>query len=280
MRTRYLDDLDGRPGFFNMAADDMLAGKLPDDEFDAALRFYTWDPPAVSLGCHQTIDAVDIKACSRMGWDVVYRSTGGRALLHLNDLSYSIIIPSCGDSYQLFHRLYEGVGRAIKAVLNELGMDAAITKPSDKYHTDLRRLRAGLCLDSKVRGEVTVSGKKVAAAAQHVYRDCLLQHGSIMINGDPGAIALVSNLTESEREVMADRLRARASSLDEISGEQIDIYTLTEMLKKHISDIIGLEIFGDSWSEDEIRQIEMQRDGFEILSRRKEDLRVEMNGRQ
>ncbi len=276
MRTRYLDDLGGRPGFFNMAADDMLARKLPDDEFDAALRFYTWDPPAVSLGCHQTIDAIDIKACSRMGWDVVYRSTGGRALLHLNDLSYSIVIPSRGDSYRLFHRLYEGVGRAIEAALNELGMDAAITKPSDKYHTDLQRLRAGLCLDSKVRGEVTVSGKKVAAAAQHVYRDSLLQHGSIMINGDPGAIALASNLTESEREVMADRLRARASSLDEISGKQIDIYTLTETLKKHISGIIGLEVFGSSWTEDEIRRIEMQRDGFEISNHRKEDLRVEV----
>ncbi|NQT34640.1 lipoate--protein ligase family protein [bacterium] len=280
MRTRYLDDLGGRPGFFNMAADDMLAGKLPDDEFHAALRFYTWDPPTVSLGCHQTIDAIDLKACTRIGWDAVYRSTGGRALLHLNDLSYSIIIPSRGDSYRLFRRLYEGVGRAIKAALNELGMDAAITKPSDKYHTDLQRLRAGLCLDSKVRGEVTVSGKKVAAAAQHVYRDCLLQHGSIMINGDPGAIALVSNLTESEREVMADRLRARASSLDEISGRKIDINMLAEIIKKHMSDIIGLEVFADSWTEDEIRQIEMQRDGFEILSHRKEDLRVEMNGRQ
>ena len=259
-----------------MAADDMLARKLPDDEFDAALRFYTWDPPAVSLGCHQTIDAVDIKACSRMGWDVVYRSTGGRALLHLNDLSYSIIVPSRGDSYKLFRRLYEGVGRAIEAALNELSMDAAITKPLDKYHTDLQRLRAGLCLDSQVRGEVTVSGKKVAAAAQHVYCDCLLQHGSIMIDGDPGAIAQVSNLIENEREVVAGRLRARASSLEEISGKRIDINMLAEMIMLHMADIIGLEVINDSWSENEIGFINAQRDGFEIISHRKEDVLVEV----
>ncbi len=248
-----------------MTADDQLATRLPDSDYEAAVRFYRWETPTVSLGCHQLPDAVDRETCRELGWDVVWRSTGGRALLHDNDLSYSIVIPSEGDSYMLFRRLFERIGLAIKDTLGQIDLDATITEPTAGYKRGERRLRAGLCLDSQVRGEVTVGGKKVAAAAQHVYRDSLLQHGSIMIEGDPGAIALVSDLDDKEKSIMAQRLRSRACSLDELYSGRVEIESLVELLKINFSEQLGLDIYNDDWSNEEIDMINAKRADFEIF---------------
>ena len=249
-----------------MAADDRLAIRIPDSDYEAAVRFYRWEIPTVSLGCHQLPDAVNLDKCRELGWDVVWRSTGGRALLHDNDLSYSIVIPSEGDSYMLFHRLFERIGLAITDTLKTIDLDATISEPTAGYKRGEKPLRAGLCLDSQVRGEVTIRGRKIAAAAQHVYRNSLLQHGSIMIEGDPGAIASVSNLDDSEKSTMAQRLRSRACSLNELSSGKVEIESLVELLKINFSKYLGLDIYNDDWNDEEIDMISAKRADFEIYS--------------
>ncbi|HHE46415.1 MAG TPA: lipoate--protein ligase family protein [Bacteroidetes bacterium] len=266
LETRLLIDLQGRSGAFNMAADSKLAEQLPQSDYGAAVRFYRWERPSVSIGCHQLQDAVDLKACRKLGWDVVYRPTGGRALLHDNDLSYAVVIPSESDSYALFRRLYERIGEAIAEALRMINFDAAVIKPTISYVRSERRMRAGLCLDSRVRGEVTVSGKKVAAAAQHIFRDTLLQHGSIMMEGDPAAIARVSNLTDSERMVLTDRLHARAGTLNEMNGGTVDVEALVELLQTNFARYLGLHINPDVWTDNEIDDIIGRSPDFEICN--------------
>ncbi|MDP8239300.1 MAG: biotin/lipoate A/B protein ligase family protein [Candidatus Hatepunaea meridiana] len=248
-----------------MAADDLLAKALTESDYDAIVRFYRWDPPAVSLGCHQKPDAVNIKACRELGWDVVYRSTGGRALLHFDDLSYAVIIQAKTGSFTELHKLYDNIALAITRTLKQLELDAEITRPSVENDGTKPRLRAGLCLDSRVRGEVTINGRKIAAAAQHIYKDSILQHGSIMLAGDPSDIVKVSSVDESKRDVLMDKLRSKACALEELLNYRIDIKVLVDMFKVNFSDTKGLNLIEDDWTEDEIERIYSKRGDFEIF---------------
>jgi len=239
-----------------MAADDYLARSISDSEYDAVLRFYTWQPPAVSLGCHQKSDVVDIQGCNKRGWDVVFRSSGGRALLHRNDLSYSIILKSAGNRFSRLRKLYENVSSAICDVMKQIGIETDNTSPSPKHKS---KLRSGLCLDARVRGEVSVADKKITAAAQHVYSDSLLQHGSIQLTGDPANIAEIINLQDEEREAVKHNLRDEACSLDSILNMTPDVEVLVEMIKVSIADIMKLQVIDDCWNDDEIASIKTRR---------------------
>jgi lipoate-protein ligase A len=265
VKTRLLLDLDGRPGGFNMAADEHFALVLPASGFEAVLRFYRWSTPTVSLGCHQLVDAIQLERCRELGWDVVYRPTGGRALLHDRDLSYAIAVRSENHSYELFRRLYKQVGDAIVQALGELGLEAAVTVPDPIKARREGDLRAGLCLDSRVRGEVTVSGKKIAAAAQHVYRQSLLQHGSIMLEGDPGAIALVSDLPEQGRERMKARLRARAGALRDFLNHDPDVDGFVILLQEALVRLLNLELCEAGWREEELALVTQKSTDFTVV---------------
>ena len=239
-----------------MAADEYFALNLPVSGFDAVLRFYRWSTPTVSLGCHQLADAVQLERCRELGWNVVYRPTGGRALLHDNDLSYAIVVRSEHNSYELFRRLYNQVGEAIVQALGELGLNAAVTIPDAVKVRKDGHLRAGLCLDSRVRGEVTVYGKKIAAAAQHVYRQSLLQHGSIMLEGDPGAIAMVSILPEQYKEQVRLKLQARAGALRDFLKFDLDVMQFAAILKGAFSRQLSLKLYEDDWKDEELQAVE------------------------
>ncbi len=252
-----------------MTADDMLARTLNESDFDVVVRFYRWSPPAVSLGFHQSPDMIDLDACAELGWDVVFRSTGGRALLHLDDLSYAVIIPSRSDTYGQLRELYESIALAIVRSLKQLGIDAEITRPSVIKGDDEPRLRAGMCLDSRVRGEITVGGRKIVSAAQHIYRGSLLQHGSIMLDGDTGAIAKVSNVHETKREILAEKLRNRACTLSDVTESDMDIKVLVDIIISNLADIMGLNIFESDWNDDEIERIGMLSHDFDAFSGRK-----------
>ena len=268
MNARILSDLQGRPGVFHMAADDMLARTLSESDFDVVVRFYRWLPPAVSLGFHQSPDMIDLDACAELGWDVVYRSTGGRALLHLDDLSYAVIIPAQSDTYRQLRELYESIALAIVRSLKQLRVNAEITKPSVIKGDAEPRLRAGICLDSRVRGEITVGGRKIVSAAQHIYRNSLLQHGSIMLDGDPGAIAKVSNVHETKRDILAEKLRNKACTLSDVTENDVDIKVLVDIIINNLADVTGLNIFKSDWNADEIERIRTLSHDFDAISGR------------
>jgi len=262
LKTRYIVDFD-RSGWFHMAADDYIARSINETQYDAVLRFYTWQPPAVSLGCHQKSDVVDLPECHNRGWDVVFRSTGGRALLHRNDLSYSIVFKSASNRFSRLRKLYENASYAICDVMRQIGIETDNISLSPKLKA---KLRSDLCLDAKVRGEVSVTGKKITAAAQHVYHDSLLQHGSIQLKGDPADIAEITNLSGEVREAVKRNLRNEACSLDSILAEIPDVEVLIEMIKVSIVDTMMLQVNDDYWNDYEISCIEGMRERFEIAS--------------
>lgn len=252
-----------RPGWFNMAADAVVAAGVAAGESPPVVRFYTWSPPTVSLGFHQPPNAVNLNVCRKLNWDVVRRPTGGRALLHKGDLCYSVAIPAETSNLNTLRNLYQQIALAIRDAVQAMGI---LTKDP----TDLSRLpksdvklHAGLCLDSRVRGEVATDSGKFAAAAQRVFQGSILQHGSILIDSDPGEIAQVIH---GDRRTIAAGLRARACSLEKAAGHTIAMNELIANLVNEFSQRLEMEFQQSAWTEEELTQIARLKGDWAIMS--------------
>lgn len=166
-----------------MALDEALMDRARETG-DWVLRVYTWATPTISLGRNQTARShYDRERMRADGIDVVRRPTGGRAILHHREVTYSVTAPceAAGD----LRTSYSRINRLLVGALETLGVKAAPAEP-------VRRMSApGIapCFDEPAAGELTVGGKKLAGSAQWRVDGALLQHGSILIGDDQSALA-------------------------------------------------------------------------------------------
>ncbi len=179
---------------YNMAVDEEFLARAQAGESTPVLRLYTWDPPAVSLGRFQKMtEAVNVDACREHGFDIVRRITGGRAVLHRNELTYSIV--SSIDN-PLFPSNVQGTYRVIAAGLlaglRNLGIPAEMVSRGSR-HSRLVNSHAKdpACFSSPSWYEIVVNGKKIIGSAQRRLSGAFLQHGSILISYDPALDAEV-----------------------------------------------------------------------------------------
>jgi len=257
--------LDGSaPGGFNMRGDELLAEEVADGEYPIVVRFYTWAPSAVSLGKNQSPEVIVASECERRGWDVVYRPTGGRALLHHHDLSYSVCIPAGEDRLERLKWLYHTTALCFRDALNSLGMVAEMVSSVGEGVGGGVRSGARLCLNTHTRGELAVEGKKIVASAQRLYDRSILQHGSINLTGDCGAIAGVAPVSEDERERLADKLRRSAANVANASGRDIRAEEIVSRAIEPFERRFGITLKPVGWLPEEIGRIHAKRERFEI----------------
>ena len=146
------------PGKANMDRDLEILSSVAAGNSPPTLRLYRWAPPALSLGRFQKLEQVaDLEACRRLGIDVVRRPTGGRAVLHHRELTYSIIVP---DSRSLIPEgilpAYRFLNRALLAAFNMLEIETE--QAPEKMRGP--RLAPGSCFDSSSAYELRVAVKK------------------------------------------------------------------------------------------------------------------------
>ncbi len=177
MQTWRLIDTGSNNGGYNMAVDEAIAIAVREGRVPSTLRFYTWYPPCISIGYFQKPD-------ERLNGCIVRRITGGRAVYHGTDLSYSVV---SGTDNSLFPKnisgTYSAIAIALTAGLRHLGINPDpvegkhLRKDSTtRYHKTL------LCFNTAIRHEITVKGKKLIGSAQRRWPDVFLQHGSILVN--------------------------------------------------------------------------------------------------
>ncbi len=168
-------------GPFNMGVDEALLATAIRDGVPS-LRFYTWDGPWLSLGYAQTLAAKRARHLAGAGVGVVRRVTGGRAVLHGADLTYSIAAPE-GLLPPGVRASYGVVADALLVALAELGVAA------DRSDSEARAPEAGVfdCFARPAADEICLAGRKLSGSAQRRVAGALLQHGSIRMAPDPPA---------------------------------------------------------------------------------------------
>lgn len=197
-------------GATNMAVDEAVLAAMLDGASPPTLRFYAWSPPCLSLGRSQPLTEVDLAACQASGVQVVRRATGGRAILHTDELTYSIVLAQAdpraeGGVVESYRRLSEG----LLAGLDRLGIQAVQAVGQRKAEGDL----TAICFDTPSDYEITTGGRKLIGSAQWRARGGVLQHGTLPLYGDITRIVTCLALSEAEREAQRAALRARATTL-------------------------------------------------------------------
>jgi lipoate-protein ligase A len=171
------------PGAWNMAVDEALAESVRAGG-PPVLRVYRWSPPCLSLGRNQPSDGYDRDEIRRRGLDVVRRPTGGRAVLHHRELTYSVATRegTLGGPRQS----YAAINRALVAGLAPMGVPAHL-QPAGTERAPLPSLAP--CFEQPVEGEVTAAGRKLVGSAQRSEGGVMLQHGSLPIEDDQSVVA-------------------------------------------------------------------------------------------
>ena len=206
------------PGAWNMALDEAILEAVTGASSPPTLRLYAWNPPCLSLGYAQPISDINFPSLESLGWQIVRRPTGGRALLHTDELTYSIIAPQnnplvSGTILESYRRL----SNALLCALRILGLSAN----ADKEYP----LPAGsqpnppVCFEVPSNYEITVNGKKLIGSAQARRFKGVLQHGSLPLSGDLTRITWALNFPiPQERDLAARRLLDHAATVEMLLG--------------------------------------------------------------
>lgn len=209
-----------------MAVDEAILETVAAGKSPPTLRFYTWTPPAVSVGYFQdSFTDIDISACRKMGIDVVRRLTGGRAVLHDKELTYSLTCPE-GDPLFPANILdtYKRISSCLVKGLDSLGLDASLV-PSVKRRVEKS---PSACFVSPSHYEITVSGNKLIGSAQRRGEGAFIQHGSILMEFDreklemvlpgSGRIEGVTSISEHLHIAPAELVHSLVNGFEELLG--------------------------------------------------------------
>ncbi|MFD1032676.1 lipoate--protein ligase family protein [Metaplanococcus flavidus] len=176
----YIDSGSGTPAF-NMAMDEALLNWHSRGDIPPVLRFYSWSPAGISVGFFQKVkDNIDIENAEKYGIPLVRRQTGGKAVFHDQELTYSILISEAHPVMpKTVKEAYLILSKGLIEGYRFLGVEAELAHPVRK-----RLSRSAVCFEEPSWYELTVKGKKAAGSAQTRKKGVILQHGSIPLNMD------------------------------------------------------------------------------------------------
>ena len=230
--------IDGpQTGAVNMQRDtDMLEAWRPGQ--DPILRLYRWRPYAVSYGFHQKPEDFDTESIERLGFGLAKRPTGGRAILHAEELTYCVVGASPSDLFgDSLHSCYMKINEALVAFLRELGLDVEISGGEDRSE-----MRQAVCFKSAGQHEIRVGGRKIVGSAQRRTDQAFLQHGSILAG--PRHADLLECLTERRRgKLSREQLLDVTCDLGRLRGEPYtdkELDNLEEQLAQVFCRVLGL----------------------------------------
>jgi lipoate-protein ligase A len=188
MTTWKLLDTSPNHGAYNMAMDEELLARAQREKTMPVLRFYGWDPPTVSLGRFQNLEtAINTSACEQHGIAIVRRITGGRAVLHHQELSYCIV---ARNDDPLFPPSVLGTYKTIAACLvtglRSIGIPAETVARTNRHTTLVQKhSKNASCFSSASWYELLVHQRKILGSAQRRLSCAFLQHGSLLLDYDP-----------------------------------------------------------------------------------------------
>lgn len=208
-----------RSGAANMAVDEAIAEAAATGAAPPTLRFYRWQLPTVSLGRHQKLADVDEAQIAAHGYDLVRRATGGRAILHTDELTYSVAGPiedprMAGGVMDAYLRFSNGLLSGLEA----LGLAAETAPGRQRAARDL----SAACFEAPSAYEITAGGLKLMGSAQSRRKGYLLQHGSLPLWGDITRLVEVLALPCADKARLRQELPRKAITLADALGAPPD----------------------------------------------------------
>jgi lipoate-protein ligase A len=223
-------------GEWNMRFDESLARRLAAGDGAPTVRLFTWNPWAISLGFNQDGSSLDAKRCAEAGIDIVRRPTGGRAVFHAQELTYSVAMRA--DQRSVLD-IYNQISRALVRGLEFFGVRAALSKSQPDLRAHYKSPSSIPCFTASARYEIEFEGKKIVGSAQRRFRshetgdEVVLQHGSILTG--PAHRDLVNYLVlanEETRNTLMRELNEKTTDLSAILGSDVDLNELATCIRR------------------------------------------------
>jgi lipoate-protein ligase A len=203
-----------------MALDEAILESVASRNVPPTIRLYSWLPPCLSLGYAQPLSQVDVHRIRELGWDIVRRPTGGRALLHADELTYSVTAPL--DNPDFSRGVLDSYRHISKGLVTALELLHLPVEIQPEIHLGDDERQQPICFEIPSSYEITVGGKKLLGSAQVRRKRGVLQHGSLPLSGDITRVCKVLVFDdEMQRDQAASRLSRRATTIEQILGRSI-----------------------------------------------------------
>ncbi len=244
-------------GAVNMAIDEAMLVGVNRGTTPPTVRVYAWEPPTVSLGYAQRIeDELDLEAVDRFGFGVVRRPTGGRAVLHAGELTYSVVGPAGEDPLgRSIMEAYESIARALAAGLGRLGVEVELAPVATEAIG--RDGASPPCFASAGRYEIVVGGRKLIGSAQRRVGRGVLQHGSLLMDSTHERIADLMLVADDRRRETVRRLLAQKTThLSALLGRPVAFGEVAEAVRFGFAHAWGVSLDEGRLTEAELEAAE------------------------
>lgn len=219
-------------GAWNMAVDEAVLEAVSSGAVPPTLRFFTWDPACLSLGYNQkAAESCDMEYLKMRGFTMVRRRTGGRAVLHEDELTYSISADSSLFGGGSVLDVYMMISGALSDGLRAFGVAADLVPA----YSDKGKEKSAACFDVPSSFEVAWKGRKIVGSAQFRSGRYFLQHGSILMSADIDALVKACALPES----MKARLEGGIATVGEALGRKVGRYELVSSIAEEFRKLVG-----------------------------------------
>jgi len=216
----------------NMAIDWAVLTANSEGKVPPTVRFYGWKPRAISIGYFQSLaEEIDLDICSKLGVDYVRRITGGGAVFHDKELTYSIVIPESHP--QIPKNIMESYGRICGAVmkgLNNIGIDSQYVPIND----------------------IISGGKKISGNAQTRKQKTVLQHGTVLMDVDVDKMfSLLKVPDEKIKDKLIADVKQRVTSIEHILNNKIDFEEVADAMRQGFEKEFNVELVEGSLTPEE-----------------------------
>lgn len=216
----------------NMARDRAVQLAREEGSAPPTLRLYRWTRPTVTLGRFQPADAIDRGYCSEHGIDVVRRFTGGRGVLHADELTYSMVASVDDGVPRGVAASYRHLSAVLVAAFRALGVEAALTSH------DGSPTSSAACYLANTRADVSAGLAKLSGSAQVWSGSTVLQHGSFVIDRDLERERAVFRLTAEQAEQLAER----SATLVDLLGSRVEFDEMASAVTRAFAETMGVRL--------------------------------------
>ncbi|MCK4233392.1 lipoate--protein ligase family protein [candidate division WOR-3 bacterium] len=217
-----------KDAFSQMAVDEAILNSVIENESPETIRYFDFSPPAITIGRLQKIESINLKLCEKNGIDVVRRLTGGRAVVHNGDFTFSLIIKKNNSIFGgSVYETYRAISMLFLSSLRLLNVPVSwkrVNHPKMKSRNSFFQ-KNPLCFSSISRYELTIDRRKVLGVSQYRKKDTILIQGSLLLKKTHDSICNLFTTQVTPNAI---------SNVEESGNMTITFETFGRILRKEI----------------------------------------------